>query len=171
MRHKVIGYRCIMNEKAVDESRSGAPAERLVVVDEALLRDDISRIGDPEDFDLFLGLFESNVRGFVLPEEESEEPPRRIFSTKYCLEQLEAPDDRELFEQMRAARRELAEKQGIPQYVVFSNRTLLEMCLHRPRSAEELRDLYGVGAVNSAKYGEMFLALIRERDADDGLSA
>ncbi len=161
MSHKTAGYRCIMNEKTGDIRNSGF-AERLVVVDETMLRDDISRIGDPEDFDLFLGLFESNVRGFVLPEEESEEPPRRIFSTKYCLEQLAAPDDRELFEELRTERKEMAEKQAIPQYVIFSNRTLLEMCQHRSDTMQELRDLYGVGAVNSAKYGERFLALIRE---------
>lgn len=166
MSYKTAGYRCIMYEKTGEADRPGFLPERLVIVDEAMLRDDISRVGEPEDFDLFLGLFETNVRGFVLPEIESEEkPPRKVYSTKYCLEQLEAPDDRELYEVLRAARRDLAEEQGIPQYVVFSNRTLLEMCLHRPDSVEALRDLYGVGAVNSAKYGEKFLALIRDSDA------
>lgn len=68
----------------------------------------------------------------------------------------------ELFERLRKKRSEFARDRHVAPYVVFSNRTLYEMCMEMPEDAEEMRKLYGVGEVNFARYGEEFLRIIRE---------
>jgi ATP-dependent DNA helicase RecQ len=65
-----------------------------------------------------------------------------------------------LFEALRAKRLELARAQGVPPYVVFSDRTLLEIATSRPSSEEELRTIYGVGETKLARYGAAFLDVV-----------
>ena len=68
--------------------------------------------------------------------------------------------DRALFEKLRAKRLELARAQNVPPYVIFHDRTLLEMAVRCPRSVAELAAIPGVGAAKLARYGEEFLAVI-----------
>ncbi|MBI4396955.1 MAG: RecQ family ATP-dependent DNA helicase, partial [Elusimicrobia bacterium] len=56
------------------------------------------------------------------------------------------PADPELFERLRALRRAISEKQGVPPYVIFHDSALLEMASLKPRTLEELRGVKGVGA-------------------------
>jgi len=67
-----------------------------------------------------------------------------------------------LWEALRDCRRELAEEQGVPPYVIFHDSTLREMCVVRPGSIEQFGKLTGVGERKRDKYGEAFLAVIRE---------
>jgi len=60
----------------------------------------------------------------------------------------------ELFELLRAARRELAAQQGVPPYIIFHDKTLLEMAELRPLSHEQLHGITGVGDRKLAAYGE-----------------
>lgn len=71
-------------------------------------------------------------------------------------------EDRALFEELRALRKEIALSKSVAPYVIFSNRTLAAMCEQLPVTLEELRELPGVGKKNSAQYGEAFLELIRK---------
>lgn len=71
-----------------------------------------------------------------------------------------APVDSELFEHLRALRYELAEKQNVPPYVIFSDQTLREMCSALPTNDEEMLAIKGVGQAKIAKYGPQFLAAI-----------
>ncbi len=73
---------------------------------------------------------------------------------------LPAEIDVGLWEALRECRRELAEAQGVPPYVVFHDRTLKEMCARLPRDLTALADLNGVGERKLAKYGETFLSVI-----------
>lgn len=66
----------------------------------------------------------------------------------------------ELYDELKAVRRKLAGKEQLPAYVIFSNRTLMDMCRTLPFTMEELRALRGVGLVNSEKYGRDFLDAI-----------
>lgn len=77
--------------------------------------------------------------------------------------------DRDLFEILRGKRKELADKAGIPPYVIFSDRTLVEMATHFPQSVESLIDINGVGAVKLQRYGKVFLELIRAYCAHRGI--
>ena len=69
--------------------------------------------------------------------------------------------DGELFDRLRALRKELAGARGVPAYVVFSDRTLQEMAALEPRSREDLLAVHGVGQKKLDEYGELFLAEIR----------
>jgi ATP-dependent DNA helicase RecQ len=70
------------------------------------------------------------------------------------------PVDEALFGQLRALRKRLADEQGVPAYVVFSDATLAAMAALRPRTREELRRVSGVGDTKLARYGEAFLAVL-----------
>ncbi|PIE39649.1 MAG: hypothetical protein CSA53_00410 [Gammaproteobacteria bacterium] len=61
---------------------------------------------------------------------------------------------------MRDCRRDFADSKNVPPYVVFSNNTLQEMCLHLPRSLTELAAINGVGERKLKEYGNAFLAVI-----------
>ena len=66
----------------------------------------------------------------------------------------------ELFGRLRALRARTARRQGVPAYVVFSDKTLREMAVLQPRTMEELRTVSGVGDAKASRYGEAFLGEI-----------
>jgi ATP-dependent DNA helicase RecQ len=70
-----------------------------------------------------------------------------------------------LFEALRALRRRLAEELGVPPYVVFGDVTLVEMSHLRPQRPDELLGITGIGQVKLERYGEAFLAVIRDHPA------
>ncbi|NLX50643.1 MAG: DNA helicase RecQ [Deltaproteobacteria bacterium] len=72
-----------------------------------------------------------------------------------------------LFERLRALRRELADKLNVPAYVVFSDRTLLEMAEARPRDEADLLGVSGVGEHKLARYGKAFLDAIRRHGKEE----
>ena len=65
--------------------------------------------------------------------------------------------DEDLFERLRELRRSVADRQGVPAYVVFNDRTLKGMATRRPGSALEMLDVPGVGDVKLERYGDLFL--------------
>lgn len=73
-----------------------------------------------------------------------------------------ANHDRDLFEKLRIKRKELADAANVPAFVVFSDRTLVEMALHFPQTEEELEAVHGIGRAKLEKYGPHFLPIIRE---------
>jgi ATP-dependent DNA helicase RecQ len=76
--------------------------------------------------------------------------------------------NQQLFELLRKERKELADASGVPPYVIFSDKTLVEMATYFPQSRENLLDIHGVGAVKCEKFGATFLQIIdrycREQD-------
>ena len=70
--------------------------------------------------------------------------------------------DLELFEILRKKRKELADAAQVPPYVIFSDKTLAEMAFFYPMSEQNMRSTNGVGEVKFARFGEIFLGLIRE---------
>ncbi|MCU0937506.1 MAG: HRDC domain-containing protein, partial [Gammaproteobacteria bacterium] len=74
-----------------------------------------------------------------------------------------APPGGALWEALRQRRRELAEAQGVPPYVIFHDSTLAEMAEQRPTTLDALAGITGVGATKLERYGEAFLAVIREQ--------
>jgi len=69
--------------------------------------------------------------------------------------------DHDGWEALRACRKELAEQQGVPPYVIFHDTTLFDMLERRPQTLEELAEVNGVGAAKLEKYGELFLETIQ----------
>lgn len=67
---------------------------------------------------------------------------------------------RELFERLRALRYEIASEENMPPYIIFSDRTLTDMCTRLPLIKEEMLRVSGVGEHKFEKYGERFIAAI-----------
>ena len=70
----------------------------------------------------------------------------------------------DLLNALREKRREIARKDQVPPYIVFSDRTLAEMALLRPASLAAMKNVRGVGEMKLARYGEQFLSVIRNAD-------
>ena len=65
-----------------------------------------------------------------------------------------------LLDVLKALRLEIARERGVPAYVVFPDRTLIDMARRRPRSEEEFAEVNGVGAAKLSQFAEPFLAAI-----------
>ena len=70
-------------------------------------------------------------------------------------------EDAELFRRLRALRAKAARFQGIPAYMVFSDKTLREMAVRRPATMAQLRAVGGVGSAKAERYGRQFLEEIQ----------
>ncbi len=91
-------------------------------------------------------------------------PEKRKPTRKKAPRQPVSEADRLLWEALRALRKQLAEEQGVPPYVVFHDSTLLEMVELRPTTLAGLSAISGVGQHKLERYGERFIAVIREHD-------
>ena len=70
-------------------------------------------------------------------------------------------EGQELFEKLRKCRSELAAKQGVPPFIICSDKTLKDMCARCPADKTQMADVYGMGAQKTASYGESFAEIIR----------
>ncbi|XOV82642.1 MAG: DNA helicase RecQ [bacterium] len=121
----------------VDHSRYGAL--RLTGASRALLRGDIT----------------------LALREDPTPTKKRSRPAEYTLEL----EDEELMEDLKAVRRRLAESQDIPPYMVFHDATLRQMIAVRPRTAEQLLEVSGVGRAKLAQYGDAFLEVLARHHA------
>ncbi|TVR01955.1 MAG: DNA helicase RecQ [Desulfovibrionales bacterium] len=78
--------------------------------------------------------------------------------------------DSKLFALLRARRKALAEAANVPPYVVFSDRTLVEMATMFPQTPEALAKVHGVGETKLARYAEEFLPVLRDYCAEWGIA-
>jgi len=75
--------------------------------------------------------------------------------------QTEVEYNHALFAVLRQKRKELADEAGVPPYVIFSDKTLVEMAAYYPQSMRSLLNISGVGQVKSSQYGDAFLEVIK----------
>jgi ATP-dependent DNA helicase RecQ len=124
---------------------------------------------DPERFGALVltpksrALLRGEVR-LALREEPAPAPrnaTRVTAARKATRDDAVADADMELWEALRARRRELADEQGVPPYVIFHDATLKELARARPRTSDELLAIPGVGAAKLERYGAFFLEVIR----------
>lgn len=66
-----------------------------------------------------------------------------------------------LFEQLRKYRYELAQKEHVPPYIIFSDKTLKEMSTFLPTTRDAMLEINGIGKVKYDKYGEEFMEIVR----------
>jgi ATP-dependent DNA helicase RecQ len=78
-----------------------------------------------------------------------------------------APGDTALFEALRQRRSELAKEQRVAAYVVFADKTLIDMARRKPATAIEMSAVHGVGEAKLKQYGDIFLETIRQHGAAD----
>ncbi|MAZ84987.1 MAG: DNA helicase RecQ [Hoeflea sp.] len=74
---------------------------------------------------------------------------------------IDASVPQELLNRLKTRRSELAREGSVPAYVIFSDRTLIEMAKEQPRNLREFEMLHGVGAAKLERFGEVFLREIK----------
>ena len=74
--------------------------------------------------------------------------------------QAAAPEST-IFQALRNLRRQIAQEQGLPPYIIFPDTTLQEMAAYLPQNREEMLKINGVGQVKYERYGEQFLEIIK----------
>ncbi|MBI5838870.1 MAG: RecQ family ATP-dependent DNA helicase [Chloroflexi bacterium] len=74
-----------------------------------------------------------------------------------------------LFAILRQKRKEMADEAGVPPYVIFSDKTLVEMAAFYPQSYDSLLQIFGVGQAKLGQYGETFLEIIKAYCEKHGL--
>jgi ATP-dependent DNA helicase RecQ len=84
---------------------------------------------------------------------------------------LEASADAALLKALKSLRTKLAVAQNVPAYVVFSDRTLLELATHHPTSLRAMREIHGIGDAKLERYGAAFLELVRNHMGGAGSMA
>ncbi|KIO95883.1 ATP-dependent DNA helicase RecQ [Levilactobacillus brevis] len=77
------------------------------------------------------------------------------------------PEDTALFGKLRDLRRELAEEQHVPPFVIFSDKALHAMCEALPTDDDSFLAVKGVGQSKLDRYGEAFMAVIRDNQDMD----
>ena len=93
----------------------------------------------------------------LLRRDEEKRLARRTSATPTALAD---PDNHRLWEELRQLRKQLAETQGVPPYVIFQDAVLMEMIERRPADLTALGQLSGVGVRKLERYGEDFLRVI-----------
>ena len=73
-------------------------------------------------------------------------------------------DDQALYEKLRELRLEFSKKLKLPAYVIFPDKTLIEMANFKPNNKDDLEKIYGVGKAKLKKFGEYFLNVIQNDD-------
>ncbi len=84
--------------------------------------------------------------------------------------EMAAAVDNSLFEQLRGLRKEIAQRNGIPPYIVFSDSTLREISVHLPADQKAMLSIKGVGERKFEHYGQPFLELIHQYADENGIT-
>ena len=98
----------------------------------------------------------------VLRTYEEKEPERRSRKSQKKGTDALTGAGYDLFEILRNTRLAIAREEAVPPYIVFSDKTLLDMCGKLPQSRSAMLHVLGVGEMKYDKYGERFLAKIQE---------
>ena len=90
----------------------------------------------------------------------AEEKPRVIVDTSAV--KVYGKSDENLLAALKIKRRQIADEQDVPAYVIFNDAVLLQLATKRPCSNEEMLDIQGIGEMKLKRYGVIFLSLIRD---------
>jgi len=93
--------------------------------------------------------------GIILRRDTIAKAPRRP-----AVKMLVSDEDAPLLSALKAKRRALAEEAGVPAYVIFTDKTLIEMAETRPETLDAMARIGGVGATKLHRYGAIFLEVV-----------
>ncbi len=164
---KIRNYR--MNENFYYGTLSKVPTHKLRQVMNYLLLHDYLSVTDDEYVTVKL----TEKSRAVLEDDEiivmkmtkDKEPAAKTKTEKFKGESGSV--NQNLFEKLRALRMEIARQEKVPPYIVFSDKTLTYMSIIRPKNKEEMLTVSGVGEYKFEKYGERFLACLRENQSPE----
>jgi ATP-dependent DNA helicase RecQ len=113
-------------------------------------------------------LFKEKCRFHGLMQSDTKTPPKS--EGKSAREEERTAYDNVLFEILRAARKELADTRQLPPYVIFSDRTLMELSTWFPITREALLEIHGIGELKAQNYGDVFLGIIQRYCAENDIA-
>ena len=132
---------------------------------EQLVLEGYLRVGDYQVLKLgdISGLKNPEASVFVKITDEDKQPEKTA-KTKKKAKSVETltSSGYKLFERLKKLRLEIAREESMPPYIIFSDKTLIDMAAKKPSSKPEMLDVSGVGENKFAKYGERFLEVIEE---------
>ena len=132
---------------------------------EQLVLEGYLRVGDYQVLKLgdISGLKNPEASVFVKITYEDKQPEKTA-KTKKKAKSVETltSSGYKLFERLKKLRLEIAREESMPPYIIFSDKTLIDMAAKMPASKPEMLDVSGVGENKFAKYGERFLEVIEE---------
>jgi ATP-dependent DNA helicase RecQ len=129
------------------------------LIDELLAQDMLRQEGDPypvlkmtqKGMDVLYG--KEEVKALKKEESAKTKAGRASDSGQY---------DETLFGRLRGLRKKIAEEHQVPPYVIFSDKTLHEMCRHFPAALTDMRRISGVGDAKLERYGDEFISEIKK---------
>lgn len=113
----------------------------------------------PKTAELFDGTAKAVMKTAVSENKQRQEKSER--SKKGAPAAL-SEKDIPLFEALRSLRQRIAKEEGVPPYIVFSDKTLVHLCEIRPKTKDEMMLVSGIGTYKLEKYGERFLELVKK---------
>jgi ATP-dependent DNA helicase RecQ len=129
------------------------------LVDEFLAQDMIRQEGDPYPV---LKLTQKGLDVLYGGEEAKALKREESVKTKAGRAGDSGHYDKALFERLRSLRKKMAEEHQVPPYIIFSDKTLHEMCRHFPLTLPEMRRISGVGDAKLERYGEAFASEVKK---------
>ncbi|MBU01544.1 MAG: DNA helicase RecQ [Gemmatimonadetes bacterium] len=106
----------------------------------------------------FLFLKEKETISFrKLSEKQKTKKSRRA---KKAVVELDNDVDQDLYENLRATRQQIAKKRRLPAYVIFHDKTLIELAKAKPQNLDEMLDITGIGESKLRKFGQELLNVI-----------
>src|SRR6202789_678467 len=145
--------RALLHQGLIDETQDGYPVLSLNAQSGPVLRQElVVRIAAPPK--------RSRTRAGSGTAADSAAVAGAVAGTRTTA--AASPQSSALFERLRALRKRLADEHGLPPYVVFHDATLREMAERRPLTLNDFAELPGVGHAKLARYGDQFIAVVRE---------
>lgn len=117
---------------------------------------DISKLKN-EDAHVFVEIVEDNLIFNDIEGTKSKSKKTNVRNTDYLTKA-----GFELFESLKKLRLEIARSEGLPPYIIFSDKTLVDMCVKLPQDKSSMLNVSGVGDVKYDKYGERFINEIQK---------
>ena len=78
--------------------------------------------------------------------------------------------DQEIYELLRSKRKAIADEQNVPPYVIFSDKSLIEMAINYPQSDNSFIQIHGVGDSKLKKYGSDFISIIKSYSSNKNIA-
>ena len=147
---------------------SKVPAYRLRQIFNELLVQDYLRLSDDGYTIVKFGprigelLAQDSTIQMKLPKEQEKKPKEKPSRKRKAPVSGLTEEDQPLFQKLRELRTEIARREKIPPYMVFSDKTLIHMCILKPVDKERMLQVTGVGEHKYEKYGKEFEIRIKE---------
>ena len=86
----------------------------------------------------------------------------KVYQRQLPMKETSITDVERIFDSLRVLRRTIAQREGLPPYMIFSDSTLREMARVCPQDKRQLLRINGVGEIKLEKFGDSFLEALRD---------